>query len=189
MIRSTECTKCKWEMVFPDLWIGRSVQCPRCHQVCEVTHALFGQKKDKKRTGLPWRGVKTGLALAAVSSFVFGYMSNKEKPATLPIRDPVIKLRCTSCDAGDKRKREEWETEAFAKAEIPSDPHQEVVFAPEEVPIKCNRCNEEAMYLESRTSPCTQCGHFAPNFKTTLLSKFYRYDGCRHCQGKDAKGI
>jgi len=189
MIRSTECSKCNWEMVFPGQWIGRSVQCPRCHQVCEVTRDMFGQKKEKKSSGLPWRGVKTGLALVAVSSFVFGYMNNNEDTAQLPIKDPVIKMRCTSCDTRDQRKRLEWETEAFEKADIPNNSDKEFVFAPEEVPIKCNRCSEEALYLESRTSPCTQCGHFAPNFEATFFSRFHRHNGCRHCVGKDPKDI
>jgi Zn finger protein HypA/HybF involved in hydrogenase expression len=150
---------------------------------------MFGIRKDKKRMSLPWRGVKTGLALVAVSSFVFGYMNTNEEVAKLPIKDPVIKMRCTSCDAPDHRKRVEWETEAFEKADIPDNPAEEVVFAPEEVPIKCNRCNEEALYIEARTSPCTQCGHFAPNFEATFFSKLHRHDGCRHCIGKDAEDI
>jgi hypothetical protein len=152
-----------------------------------VTRALFGQKKERKSSSLPWRGVKTGLALAAVTSIVFGYMNNNDDTRKkLPIKDPVIKMRCTSCDTRDQRNRMDWETEAFEKAVIPDDTEKEIVFAPEEVPIKCNHCSEEALYLESRTSPCTQCGHFAPNFEAKFFSRLYRHNGCRHCLGKDA---
>lgn len=184
MIRSTECARCEQELVFPSEWVDRSIKCPQCGNVVAIIPEMIGEKRAR-RTLFPRRFVRAAGAIALVSGLVLLFMMPWEQ-SVQAVQDPMLRFRCTHCDRVHQRARAGWEREVLASIDLTESERAKVVPIPEEIASKCPNCGQAAAYLQSRTSLCPDCGHWAPSFEPLILSALRRAPVCSHCASPGA---